>query len=53
MFAFFRHTIGVSTVRDYLAEIPVAPAWIAAGPGGDGFVEAANAVLAARDFKEH
>ncbi|NLS68211.1 HAD-IIB family hydrolase [Bradyrhizobium brasilense] len=53
MFAFFRHTIGVSTVRDYLAGIPVAPAWVAAGPGGDGFVEAANAVLAARDFKEH
>ena len=52
MFAFFRHTIGVSTVRDYLSDIPTGPAWITNGPGGEGFVEAANAVLAARDFKE-
>ncbi|MEW6644921.1 MAG: HAD-IIB family hydrolase [Pseudomonadota bacterium] len=48
MFGFFRHTVGVSTIRDYLADIPAPPAWIADGPGGDGFVEAANAVLAAK-----
>jgi len=48
MFGFFRHTVGVSTVRRYLAEIPVAPNWITQGPGGDGFVEVADAVLAAK-----
>lgn len=48
MFDFFRHTIGVSTVRNYLSEIPAPPTWIAAGPGGSGFVEAADAVLLAR-----
>lgn len=48
MFEFFRHTVGVSTVRRYLDRIPVAPAWITEGPGGAGFIEAAEAVLAAR-----
>jgi len=33
MFAFSRHTGGVSTVVDYLAEISTPPAWITAGPG--------------------
>jgi 3-deoxy-D-manno-octulosonate 8-phosphate phosphatase KdsC-like HAD superfamily phosphatase len=45
MFHFFRHTVGVSTVRDYLPEIPTPPAWITQGPGGSGFVEMAEAVL--------
>jgi HAD superfamily hydrolase (TIGR01484 family) len=45
MFSFFRHTVGVSTVRRYLHDIPDAPAWITHGPGGAGFVEVANAVL--------
>ena len=48
MFGFFEHTVGVSTVRKYLHEIPVPPRWITVGPGGDGFVEAADAVIAAR-----
>jgi hypothetical protein len=48
MFGFFRHTVGVSTVRHYLAEIPTPPRWITAGPGGDGFVEIANSVLSTR-----
>lgn len=47
MFGFFRHSVGVSTVRNYLAEIAVPPAWITDGPGGNGFVEAVDAVLAA------
>ncbi|HLZ02880.1 MAG TPA: HAD-IIB family hydrolase [Bradyrhizobium sp.] len=51
MFAFFHHSIGMSTVRNCLAEIPTSPAWITEGPGGDGFVEAANAVLAVRGFE--
>lgn len=48
MFSFFRRTAGVSTVRRYLADLPDAPAWITEGPGGAGFVEIADAVIAAR-----
>jgi len=49
MFSFFRHSVGVSTVTDCLDDIPDAPRWITQGPGGAGFVEMANAVLAARE----
>lgn len=48
MFGAFRHTVGVSTVVQYRDEIPVLPRWITDGPGGDGFVEIADAILAAR-----
>lgn len=45
MFAFFKHTVGVSTVRQYLDHLPVAPRWVTLGPGGAGFVEMAQAVF--------
>src|SRR5450830_319724 len=45
MFMHYRHTVGVSTVPQYLAQLPKAPAWITDGPGGSGFVQAARAVL--------
>lgn len=48
MFGFFRHSVGVSTVTRYLDQIPTPPAWITQGPGGSGFVEAAEAVIRAR-----
>lgn len=48
MFSFFRHTVGVSTVTRYLPEIPKPPNWVTSGPGGSGFVEAANAVIQSR-----
>ena len=48
MFGFFRHTVGVSTVRHYLPDIPIPPNWITKGPGGDGFVEVADAVIAGK-----
>jgi HAD superfamily hydrolase (TIGR01484 family) len=48
MFGFFRHTVGVSTVRQYLDQMPTPPRWVADGPGGAGFVEAADAVIKAR-----
>jgi HAD superfamily hydrolase (TIGR01484 family) len=48
MFGFFNHTVGVSTVRQHLARISVLPKWITYGPGGDGFVEVADAILADR-----
>ena len=50
MFGFFRHTVGVSTVTHYLSEIPTPPIWVAAGPGGAGFVEAADAVIVSRTY---
>lgn len=48
MFGYFRHTAGVSTVVDYLPQLPVPPHWITQGPGGAGFVEFADAILASR-----
>ncbi|ODP33047.1 HAD-IIB family hydrolase [Pandoraea sp. ISTKB] len=48
MFGYFRHTAGVSTVVDYLPQLPVPPRWITQGPGGAGFVEFADAILASR-----
>ncbi len=48
MFGFFRHTVGVSSVRHYLSEIPILPNWITKGPGGDGFVEVADALIASK-----
>jgi len=48
MFAFFKHTVGMSTVTEYLPDIPVPPNWITTGPGGQGFVEAAQAVIASQ-----
>lgn len=48
MFEFFAHTAGVSTVVDYLPQLPVPPRWITRGPGGAGFVEFANAIIEAR-----
>ncbi|VVE02466.1 HAD-IIB family hydrolase [Pandoraea fibrosis] len=48
MFAFFKHTVGMSTVKEYLPHISVPPNWITTGPGGQGFIEAAQAVIASR-----
>ncbi len=39
---------GVSTVTEHLNDIPRPPTWITRGPGGDGFVEVAEAILRAR-----
>lgn len=48
IFGFFRHTVGVSTVRDPLAVLSAEPRWVTRGPGGTGLVEAAQAVISAR-----
>lgn len=48
MFSFFEHTVGVSTVSEYLHQIPQPPRWITQGPGGVGFVEIANTLIASR-----
>ncbi|RKP47077.1 HAD-IIB family hydrolase [Pararobbsia silviterrae] len=46
MFEYFTHTAGVSTVVNDLPDLPVPPRWITRGPGGAGFVEFADAILA-------
>jgi HAD superfamily hydrolase (TIGR01484 family) len=51
MFQHFPRSVGVSTVMDYLSELIRAPTWITRGPGGDGFVEVADAILAARRYR--
>ncbi|MBV8626124.1 MAG: HAD-IIB family hydrolase [Herbaspirillum sp.] len=48
MFGHYRHTLGVSTIRTCLEDLPRAPAWVSQGPGGAGFVEFAQAILADR-----
>jgi len=48
MFRHFPRSVGVSTVIAYLDAIEQPPAWITCGPGGKGFVEVADAILAAR-----
>ncbi|KML49270.1 hypothetical protein VL15_27740 [Burkholderia cepacia] len=45
MFSYFTHTAGVSTVVEYLPQLPALPRWITQGPGGSGFVEFADAIL--------
>jgi len=49
MFGFFHHAVGVSTVRDCLDQFETPPKWITKGPGGDGFVEIAEAIIRARE----
>jgi HAD superfamily hydrolase (TIGR01484 family) len=48
MFRFFPNSVGVSTVADYLDQMNSRPRWITKGAGGAGFVEVAEAILAAR-----
>nr|WP_306173101.1 HAD hydrolase family protein [Pseudomonas sp. K5002] len=46
MFGYFRHTLGVSTIRDCVEQMSDLPAWISEGAGGSGFVEAVDVILA-------
>jgi hypothetical protein len=48
MFRFFPNSVGVATVADYLDRLSAPPHWVTSGPGGSGFVEVAEALLAAR-----
>jgi HAD superfamily hydrolase (TIGR01484 family) len=48
MFRFFPHSIGVATVASYLDRLAAPPRYVTQGPGGAGFVEVAEALLAAR-----
>lgn len=48
MFGFFANAVGVAGVRQYLGRMSAPPRWITGGGAGAGFVEIAEALLAAR-----
>ena len=48
MFGFFPKSCGVAAVRDFPAGSMTLPAYVTEGHGGDGFVEVAERILAAR-----
>ncbi|TFW00781.1 HAD family phosphatase [Oxalobacteraceae bacterium OM1] len=48
MFAHYPHAIGVANVAHHLARLAVPPAYVAMQACGAGFVEVADAILAAR-----
>ncbi len=47
MFAAFPQAVGVANVRDWSALMTDLPRWVTAAPGGAGFAELADALLAA------
>lgn len=48
LFAFFTHACGVANVEDFATRPFARPAYVTRGRGGEGFVELADAILAAR-----
>jgi hypothetical protein len=48
MFAHFPNSVGVATVKNFANQMVALPRWITAGGGGIGFVEVAEALVAAR-----
>jgi HAD superfamily hydrolase (TIGR01484 family) len=48
MFGFFENSVGVAGVQQYLDKMTAPPRWITKGGAGTGFVEIADALLAAR-----
>ncbi len=48
MFGFFPNAVGVANVRDFADQMPHLPAWITTARSGAGFVELAEALIAAR-----
>jgi len=48
MFAYFENAVGVANVRPFAARCDALPRWITPSPRGAGFVELADALLAAR-----
>ena len=48
MFGFFPNAVGVANVREFADAMPHMPAWITQARSGAGFVELAQALLAAR-----
>ena len=48
MFGYFPHSVGVANVRDFIGRLEAEPTWVSEGRGGHGFVELADALIAAR-----
>jgi HAD superfamily hydrolase (TIGR01484 family) len=48
MFGFFSLTVGVANIRAFADQLAAPPAYVTAAPSGDGFVEFADLLLAAR-----
>jgi HAD superfamily hydrolase (TIGR01484 family) len=48
MFGFFENSVGVASVTQFLPGLAAPPRWVTRGGGGAGFVEVADALLAAR-----
>ena len=48
MFGFFANGVGVANVRDFAADMKHLPRWVTTARSGAGFVELADALLAAR-----
>jgi 3-deoxy-D-manno-octulosonate 8-phosphate phosphatase KdsC-like HAD superfamily phosphatase len=48
MFGFFANSVGVAGVRQYLDRMTAPPQWVTQGAAGAGFVEIADALMAAR-----
>jgi len=48
MFGYFAHSVGVANVRDFHASLIIEPAYVCNERCGQGFVELADALLAAR-----
>lgn len=48
MFGYFPYSVGVANVRPFLDRIAAKPAFVTEGEGGAGFVELADALIAAR-----
>jgi HAD superfamily hydrolase (TIGR01484 family) len=48
MFGFFKNSVGVANVKAFEDTLPAKPSWVTEGFGASGFVELAQALLAAR-----
>jgi len=48
MFAFFEQSFGVANIHDFAARLESKPAWVTDSPGGHGFAEFTERLLAAR-----
>ncbi len=48
MFAYFPNSVGVANVRAFAGQMAAEPAYVTEAPGGLGFAELADALLAAR-----
>ena len=51
MFGFFANAVGVANVRDFAADMEHLPRWVTRARSGAGFVELADALIAARQYQ--